>query len=117
MGGMGERLPRALWLTPERKAAMGRRIDHALKRAHIVKTKMADDTGYTKQQISWACKGKLSIDLLVEIARRTGSSLDMLVFGTFPAADQEFTQALEQMRAVISRRSPTVTQTIKKAKP
>lgn len=105
--GMGEVKARPrlqLWLDDERKRAMGRRLFSEMNRAKTTKARLAREIGCTRATLTYACKdGTISIELLAEVCRRIGSSLDYVVFGRLPTADPEFMALLDKLKSAASK--------------
>lgn len=103
---MGEvkRVPLRLWLDGERKRAMGRRLFSEIERAKTTKAKLAAEIGCTRATLTYACKeGKISVELLTEVCKRIGSSLDFIVYGKHPTADPEFLALLDKLKSAATK--------------
>lgn len=83
---------------------MGQRIGAAIRQAKTTNAELAKAIGCTRQNIHYARKdGSVSLELLAEIAHRTNSSLDWLVYGRHPAADPEFQELLAKLQAAAAK--------------
>jgi transcriptional regulator with XRE-family HTH domain len=97
---MAGKQPVDLWLNKARKKAMGQRLAAEIKRAKTTKAAIAKKIGRTRQTLTLACRdGSISLELLTEVCRLTGASLDWVVTGQHPHADPEFLALLDQLRA------------------
>lgn len=97
---MAGKQPVELWLNKARKKAMGQRLSDEIKRAKTTKAAVAHKIGRTRATLSLACKhGSISLELLTEVCRHTGASLDWVVMGRHPNADPEFLALLDKLRA------------------
>ena len=99
---MGEvkKAPLRLWLDEARKRQMGQRLFSEMNRAGTTKAKLAAEIGCTRATLTYACKeGKISVELLTEVCRRIGSSLDYIVYGRHPTADPEFLALLDKLKS------------------
>ena len=87
---MGEvkKPPVKLWLDAERKRQMGARLKGEIDRTKTTKAQVSRDLGYARATLTNACKGVVSLELLAEICRHIGASLDYVVYGNYPTADQ-----------------------------
>ena len=96
-----KRQPLALWLDGPRKRHMGQRLEGEIRRAKTTKAALATAIGCSRATLTYACKdGTISVELLAEVCRRVGASLDFVVFGRLPTADPEFLALLEKLKAV-----------------
>lgn len=100
--GMGEvkKAPLQLWLDDDRKRAMGMRLFSEIRRAKTTKALLAKEIGCSRATLTYACKdGTISVELLAEVCRRVGASLDYVVFGRYPTADPEFLALLDRLKS------------------
>lgn len=99
-----KRQPLQLWLDEARKRQMGHRLNSEIARAKTTKAQLARDIGCTKATLTLACKnGTISVELLAEVCRRIGSSLDFIVYGRFPTASPEFLALLDQIKSAATK--------------
>jgi hypothetical protein len=99
--------PRDLWLNAAQKKAMGKRLAVAIRQAKTNANRLSKEIGCTRQTIGYACRdGTVSLELLTEIVRRTGGSLDAVVLGRLPAADPEFLDLLGQLQSRAASLTP-----------
>lgn len=97
----------ALWLDAARKRQMGIRIASEIRRAGTNKNQLAEKIGCSRQTLHYACKdGTISVELLTEVARLIGASLDYLVYGKHPTADPEFLSLIDKLRDVATSQQP-----------
>lgn len=107
--GMGEvkKAPLKLWLDGERKRQMGRRLFSEIERAKTTKAALAQEIGCTRATLTYACQeGKISVELLTEVCRRIGASMDFVVFGRHPTADPEFLALLDKLKNAATKSHP-----------
>lgn len=98
---MGEvkKPPVELWLDGAKKLQMGKRLDGEIRRHKTTKAQVSRDLGYSRATLTNACKGVVSLELLAEICRHIGASLDYVVFGRYPTADPEFLALLDELKS------------------
>ena len=100
--------PLELWLNKARKKDMGRRLAMEIRRAKTNANRLSKEIGCTRQTIGYACRdGTVSLELLAELCRRVGSSLDFVVLGRLPTADPEFLGLLDKLKAAATHLHPS----------
>jgi transcriptional regulator with XRE-family HTH domain len=103
---MGElkKPPLDLWLNGVRKQQMGQRLEAEIRRAKTTKAALAAQIGCSRATLTYACKqGIISVELLAEVCKRIGASLDYVVFGKYPTADPEFLALLDRLKSAATR--------------